>query len=309
MTRVSIIIPTHNRASMLGRAIESATRSGTDVEVIVVDDASTDETPSVCRDRAGIVYVRLDRNVGQAQARNVGIAKSTGDFLAFLDDDDLRVAGSIDKQAALLASDGNMGFVYGQVHIGDSKDCIPTGEIRPKYCPTGDLFWELLKGNFIYIASVLVRKQHFEALGFFDLNIRGTEDWDAWLRLAETHRVGAIAEPMAVYRDFSRASGQTSSDRPKMCKSSAYTLIKALRSPRAQEAAPAARAKVLSDYMNFLFETLIVEGQDALSKRHFGYAVLNYVSAIRLNPSRARQPWMIKKIVLDFFRAGRKDTR
>src|ERR1700734_2850781 len=102
MPIVSIIIPTHNRARMLLRAIESARQAGTDVEVVVVDDASSDETRSICRDLPGIIYIRLDQNVGQACARNTGILRSSGEFIAFLDDDDLRVCGSIDKQVDLL---------------------------------------------------------------------------------------------------------------------------------------------------------------------------------------------------------------
>src|SRR5215510_11955204 len=98
MATASIIIPTHNRSQQLTRAVESARMSGSDVEVIVVDDASQDETASVCRGLEGIKYVRLDRNQGVAGARNVGILLSSADFIAFLDDDDLRLSGSLDTQ-------------------------------------------------------------------------------------------------------------------------------------------------------------------------------------------------------------------
>jgi glycosyltransferase involved in cell wall biosynthesis len=72
MARVSVIIPTHNRAAMLQRAIDSARHAGTDPEIVVVDDASTDETKSICSNLAGIVYHRIEHNVGQARARNAG---------------------------------------------------------------------------------------------------------------------------------------------------------------------------------------------------------------------------------------------
>ena len=121
MPRVSVIIPTHNRASLLQRAIESAKHAGTDIEIIVVDDASTDETQSTCRGRPDIIYLRMERNVGQARARNAGIVRSTGEYLAFLDDDDLRLPRSLDMQAEILESDKDLGFVYGQVHVGDPK--------------------------------------------------------------------------------------------------------------------------------------------------------------------------------------------
>ena len=194
MARISLIIPTHNRAAMLTRAVESAKRAGTDLEIIVVDDASNDETQSIFRDRKDIIYLRMEHNVGQAHARNEGISRSTGEYLVFLDDDDLRLPGSLDTQAEILDNDKNLGFVYGQVLIADPQS-LPTGVIKPSDCPTGDIFWDLLRDNFIYIASVMVRKQHMEAIGRFSSDVLGTEDWDAWLRLAAICKVGAVQEP------------------------------------------------------------------------------------------------------------------
>lgn len=302
MARVSIIIPTRNRAAMLQKAIASAKNAGEDVEVIVVDDASSDETPSICRQWGEIVYIRLEKNVGQAKARNVGIAKSSGEFLAFLDDDDLRLAGSLKKQEKLLSRNEKLGFVYGQVQIGDSKHCVPTGEIRPDLCPSGDLFWDLLKGNFIYVPSVLVRKRYFESVGLFDPSIQGTEDWDAWIRLAETYPVDAVQEPVAIYRGSEQGSDQTSANRPKMCRSSAQTLAKALRSTRAVAAEPDIRRKVRSEYMNLLWHNLVSEGHRALSQRKFLYAARNFITAIQLHPRRAARSSTIGSFLLDIIR-------
>ena len=215
---------------MLQGAIISAQNAGRDVEVIVVDDASTDATESIYKCLSGIKYLRLEKNVGQACARNVGIANSNAEYLAFLDDDDLRLPGSIDKQVEILSRHEGAGFIYGKVLTAAPDTCNPTGESRPKDCPDGDIFWRLLSGNFIYTPSVLVRKRSFEAVGMFDPDpgLRGTEDWDAWIRLAASYTVRAIDEPVAIYRDFSPTSGQTSSNRPRMCRASARTLAKAL---------------------------------------------------------------------------------
>src|SRR5688572_10955142 len=90
MARISVIIPTHSRPHLLPRAVESALAAGTDVEVVVVDDASTDETAEACRALKGIRYIRLAHNQGVAGARNVGVLSSTAEYIAFLDDDDLR---------------------------------------------------------------------------------------------------------------------------------------------------------------------------------------------------------------------------
>ena len=126
MTRASVIIPTHARPQMLGRAVESARHAGADVEIIVVDDASTDETASICKKLTGIKYIRLDRNQGVAGARNVGILASSGKYVAFLDDDDLRLPGSIDVQVQALEADPGAGFVCGAMVMAD-QDYQPTG--------------------------------------------------------------------------------------------------------------------------------------------------------------------------------------
>src|SRR3954470_23631066 len=108
---VSVIITTHNRPHMLARAIESAREASQgDVEVVVVDDASSDETASVCRSISDINYVRVERNQGVAGARNLGILASHGAYLSFLDDDDLRLPGSLDRQVEALAPFPESGF-------------------------------------------------------------------------------------------------------------------------------------------------------------------------------------------------------
>src|SRR6266487_3372048 len=147
MPSASIIIPTHNRPHLLPRAVESARAAGTDVEIIVVDDASVDETALVCRELAGIKYIRLERNQGAAGARNVGILASSSEFIAFLDDDDLRLPGSLDLQTEALATDPEIGFVCGAMLIAD-QDYNLTREISSPGHAGGDVFWQLLELDF-----------------------------------------------------------------------------------------------------------------------------------------------------------------
>ncbi len=115
MPSVSVIIPTYNRCRLLPRAVKSAQQAGTDVEVIVIDDASTDDTPLVCRSLEGIRCLRMNQNVGQAAARNAGILASTTEYISFLDDDDMRLPGSLDEQLKLLERATSAAFVYGQM--------------------------------------------------------------------------------------------------------------------------------------------------------------------------------------------------
>src|SRR5688572_5051378 len=94
MARVSVIIPTFNRPDLLPRSVESALRAGTDIEVIIVDDASCDRTATVCKALREVTYVRLDSNRGVAGARNAGLRASESEFVTFLDDDDRRLPNS-----------------------------------------------------------------------------------------------------------------------------------------------------------------------------------------------------------------------
>jgi glycosyltransferase involved in cell wall biosynthesis len=106
--------------------VESAFAAGKDVEVIVVDDASKDETANVCRGLEGIKYLRLEQNQGVAGARNEGVHASSSEYIALLDDDDQRLAGSIDHQVSALA-DSEAALMYGQAILGGALDRVAIG--------------------------------------------------------------------------------------------------------------------------------------------------------------------------------------
>src|SRR5262245_29277812 len=131
MAKISVIIATHSRPKLLVRAVESAQRAGDSVEVIVVDDASTDETAGVCESLPGIRYVRVDRNQRVAGARNIGILNSAAEYVTFLDDDDCRLPGSLDEQTAVLDSNPDVGLVYGLALLANQQ-----GEVIGKYPDT-----------------------------------------------------------------------------------------------------------------------------------------------------------------------------
>ena len=110
-------------------------------ELIIVDDCSTDETQELCAKLENIRYVRLESNGGLANGRNVGIAESSSEFIAFLDDDDLRLLGSLDKQLRVLYANPSAALCYGQALLADARRQLPTGEIYPITCP--NLQWDL----------------------------------------------------------------------------------------------------------------------------------------------------------------------
>lgn len=298
VAKVSIIIPTYNRAAMLPQAIESAKNAGGNPEVIVVDNGSTDETPEVCRAISGIRYLRLYPNVKQSRARNAGIEISTGEFLLFLDDDDILLPGSLDARVNLLESDPNLGFVYGPVLIGDAKNCIPTGKISPAQCLEGDLFWSLLVLPFIYLHSVMARKKLIEEVGCFNPELVGAEDWLLLVHLAERGLVRAVEEPVAVYRMFDRHSGQTSSNRLRICRMLEIGQAQALTLPRALEAPPSKRKQARQQWLDMLSMELITQSRADWSKGLFRSALRNFAGSLQINPRRAVTLRAFKWLVL-----------
>ncbi|HEU4870282.1 MAG TPA: glycosyltransferase family A protein, partial [Pyrinomonadaceae bacterium] len=264
MPRVSVVITTYNRSRVLPSAIESAKKAATNSEVIVVDDCSTDDTPDVCAQIPDIRYIRLNTNSGLAHARNTGIAESSSEFIAFLDDDDLRLPNSLDKQLHAIGVDENIAVCYGQALIGDARRQLPTGEIYPLKCPQGDIFWELLEDNFIPMPSVLARKATLLDAGGFNTDLKLIEDWDMWLRLSEYFPVAAIAEPVAIYRKASAASEQMCSNSAALVKEALKVQQSALNRPRARAATGKQRRHVQREFRNRVYEILMAAATNSI---------------------------------------------
>ncbi|HEV8204698.1 MAG TPA: glycosyltransferase family 2 protein [Pyrinomonadaceae bacterium] len=300
MPSISVVITTYNRSHLLQRAIESAQTAGSDLEVIVVDDCSTDDTPEVCATISGIRYVRLSENGGLANARNVGIAESSSEFVAFLDDDDLRLPRSLDMQLQAITADDRIALCYGQALIGDARRQLPTGEIYPLKCPTGDIFWELLEDNFIPMPTVLTRKSSLLSEGCFDTSMSLVEDWDMWLRLSERFLIAAIEEPVAIHRKAIAESGQMCSNPAELCKQALHAQQMALDRPHAQAAAGAKRRYVKRKFRDRVYEILMTEATNSISQGDAGSARTNIRDAFRYRPLRTvasgRLLWLLSRL-------------
>jgi glycosyltransferase involved in cell wall biosynthesis len=285
MPSVSVIIPTRNRAALLPRAVESARRAGAVAEVIVVDDASTDATPEVCA-RLGIRHLRARRSLGPGGARNVGLVASKSEFVSFLDDDDVRLPGSLDEQAAALAASPEAGLVYGRVLYGDGEG-RPTGGSYPEEFPRGDIFWPLMRRNFIPSPSVVFRRECLLRVGLLDEAAAGVEDWDLWVRIAEQYAALAYESAVAVWRRPTGGSGQFTS-RPERLHRLARRLHreKWLRLPRAASAGESERREAARSFAERESQLLVweaAEGLKAGSLRVFARVVL---AGARMYPVR-----------------------
>ena len=203
-TDVSVIIPTYNRATLVAEAVESILAQTYDeLEVIVVDDGSTDETPSVLEE-----YVRRDdrvrsirqNNRGVAAARNAGLAHAKGTLMSFCDSDDLWLPNKLERQVAYLQQHPDAGLVFSDVMSvqGDQTETPSYFAERPPYA--GLVFPALLERNFIPTSSVVVRKRCLDAVGGFDGSLAPSEDYDLWLRVCQRFPVGYVPEVLVKVR-------------------------------------------------------------------------------------------------------------
>lgn len=296
MAKVSVIIPTHRRPHLLPRAVQSALRAGTDVEVIVVDDASTDSTANVCRQLQGIRYIRLENNLGVAGARNVGILASSADYIAFLDDDDLRLPGSLDYQLEALSKNEAAGFVCGPMLIADHDGNL-TGEVSAPKSAGGDVFWELLElGLPVLPISVVVRKKCFTPVGMLRHDLSGIDDWDMFVRIAELFQVVVVDQPVSIYTKPTPSSGQGSSAQSQHLRRAARHQLQLLRLPRARRASSSRKRRARKLALNRIADTLLKNAVMGICESSYSYACRNTLAALRLSPLQALRPTNYKKV-------------
>jgi len=272
MTKVSLIITTFNRPHLLPRAVYSALRAADNVEVIVVDDASQDETAAVCNKLRGIKYIRLDRNQGVAGARNVGILASKSDYVSFLDDDDLRLPGSLDDQVRLLEAAPAAAFAAGAVLLAD-QDCRPTGQVAFPGAESGDIFWRVIQLSVHLIPdSVVVRKECFAEVGLFHWRLAGIDDWDMWTRLA-AHRPAILDDkPVCIYRCATPQSGQGSSHQAAHLRAAIKHQRKLFLLPRARAAEVQFRKSIRRETKRRIADTLSWRAAEQLPRGEIRFA-------------------------------------
>lgn len=178
-------------------------------EVIIVNDGSIDNIKdwftSVVDNRVKLIS---QENKGLAGARNTGINNAQGDYIAFLDADDLWEPTKIEKQVKLLDNNPEVGLVYTGVAIIDSQG-IPTGRIVQGKAE-GYIWKELTQKNFVESGSVaMVRRNCFETVGNFDCHLRSfVEDWDMWLRIAVDYPFKVVKEPLVYYRQHPNSASK-----------------------------------------------------------------------------------------------------
>jgi len=196
---VSVILPTYNRAQLIGRAIQSVLgQTYSNFELIVIDDGSKDDTENVIEginDRR-IRYIRHESNRGANAARNTGIAAARGEYIAFQDSDDEWLPEKLEKQMeAFRLASRDIGVVYtGFWRIeGNQKIYIPSPKIKPR---EGNIHARLLYENFVTTQAVVIKKECFEKAGMFDENLPRLQDWELFIRVSKYYPFICIDEPL-----------------------------------------------------------------------------------------------------------------
>lgn len=196
---VSVVLPTYNRGDIIGNSIKSVlNQTFDDFELIIVDDASTDETDDVVGsfedDR--IEYLKHDKNEGAPAARNTGIEASRGDYVAFQDSDDEWLPSKLAKQMRVFQdSPAAVGVVYTgmrRVRNGESVYLPYSGVEKAE----GDIHRSLREQNFISTQASAVRKKCFDRVGDFDEDAWPLSDWELWLRISEHFQFKLVGETL-----------------------------------------------------------------------------------------------------------------
>lgn len=212
MTRrkISAIVPTFDRPAMLRQALQSirdleASDDDLSIEIVVGDHGHKPETQAICAD-FGAVHA-LAQGQGASVGRNAALEASGGEFIAFLDDDDVWLTSHLRPHLAFLDANPDFDAVFGQAIYAD-PELNPYGPPWPEQAPgEGDvLLRTMLGGLFPQIGTVLARRSVIETYGVFDVVINGGEDWDWQLRIAGAHKLGHVPVPSILFRGRPKGS-------------------------------------------------------------------------------------------------------
>lgn len=202
--KVSVVITCYNYGRYLSGAIDSVLRQTySNFEIIIIDDGSTDNTEEIARSYSScsrVTYIRQN-NAGQANAKNTGIQHASGDFIAFLDADDLWCEQKLEKQMVCF-NDSRVGVVYCKARYMSERSEEIFVDQKEKYLQPkrGKVTEWLFLDNFVPFSSSVVRAQCFEKFGLFDESLKMGIDWDLWLRISTLYYFDYIEDPLFFYR-------------------------------------------------------------------------------------------------------------
>lgn len=201
MPLVSVIIPTYNHAQYIGLAIESVLyQSYPNLEILVVDDGSSDGTRKVVEPYLTHIKYIYKQNGGTSSALNWGIGKTSGKYICWLSADDMFLPDKVAKQVAQMEADQNLGFVYTSFMVIDAFGGKQYEIHPPCFKDQRAIVVKLLEGCFINGSSVMMRKSALQKVGGFDEKLPQAHDYDLWLRFLRSYTCGFLDDILLAYR-------------------------------------------------------------------------------------------------------------
>ncbi len=209
---ISVVIPCFNASRFIAATIESVLSQEEDgLEIIVVDDGSSDGSARVVRAAYPSVRVIEQSNQGVAAARNRGIAEASNEWIAFVDADDVWLPGKLHAQRALLSAEPNTRMSYTAWHVWNSADVLPSVQLTKELERTksdiqrwsgasGWIYPELLIDCVVWTSTVLIHRSVLDEVGLFQPELRVGEDYDLWLRASRVTPIVRVCAPLALYR-------------------------------------------------------------------------------------------------------------
>ncbi len=238
---VSIIIPVWNSARFLAETLRSVqAQTYPHFEVLIIDDGSTDATADVAREFCAadprLRFVARP-HAGISATRNAGLDLASGEFIAFLDSDDIWLPEKLARQMELFRTDPRTTLAYTNFYFWDGERDLSLYYRANKPLPDGDAAGQLVRACVFCLSSVVVPRAIFDRADRFDDRVDSCEDWDMWLRLAENNFwARGLREPLVRYR---RHPGSVSTNKLKMNHGDLAVLEKNSRATRRAELRPA----------------------------------------------------------------------
>lgn len=201
MPKVSVVIPTYNHARYVTWAVESVLRQKyPNLEIIVVDDGSTDDTAQRLQPYQNRINYIYKSNGGTPNALNHGLQRATGEYICWLSADDMFLKGKLEKQVQLMEANPQVGFCYTSFIVIDENGLKKYAADSEFYPARQELVVNLLRGCFINGSSVMMRRTALERVGYFDEGLPQAHDYELWFRFLRHFPAGFIREPLIAYR-------------------------------------------------------------------------------------------------------------
>ena len=275
---VSVVTASYNMGKYVGLAVESVlAQDYPAIEIIVVDDGSTDDTSVVLSKYCEDSRVKLIRqeNAGQTVAKNRGVQAAQGEYIAFCDADNLWLPNKLSCQIKFFNDQNGIAVVYGDISLIDADgNPLPTTQAK-RY--SGKITGRLLVDNFVTFNTALVSRSVLEAVGWFDESLRMGIDYDLWLRISVNHSFHYLAEPLVLYRIWGGQMSNRQEERFKNC----FKLLDNFLKKYPESVTP-------DEVRRGWAHTYVSRGLWRASQKEYSFALKDYAKAFSLRPNDLR---------------------